>query len=124
VLEGITFAARDSYGVMGATPAENRLSGGAARSPAIRSNLAAVLGTAIRTSRREEAGAAGAAMIAAVCLGVYPDMDACVAEWVTPLLGAAQAPDGGLAAIYDEAFPIYVESRRALQSTWHALAKR
>jgi len=124
VFEGLAFAARDCYGVMGPTPAEIRLSGGAARSPAIRSILAAVLGTAIRTSRREEAGAAGAAMIAAVCLGVYPDMDACVAEWVTPLLGAAQAPDGGLAAIYDEAFPIYVESRRALQSTWHALAKR
>ena len=45
---------------------------------------------------REEAGAAGAAMIAAVSLGIYPDMTACVADWVDPLLGEAERPDPAL----------------------------
>ena len=51
---------------------------------------------AVRVSARQEAGAAGAAMMAAVAIGAYPTMDACVADWVTPLLGPAEAPDPAL----------------------------
>lgn len=54
---------------------------------------------------REEAGAAGAAMMAAVAIGAYPDMNTCIAEWVTPLLGAPEDPDPQLAATYDRLFP-------------------
>ncbi|TIV05854.1 MAG: carbohydrate kinase, partial [Mesorhizobium sp.] len=72
VFEGLAFAARDCYAAMGPLPREIRLTGGAARSPALRNILGAAVGGAdIRTSEREEAGAAGAAMIAAVCLGLY-----------------------------------------------------
>ena len=53
---------------MGAFPREVRLTGGAARvARRLRTILAAALGTPVRAgSRGEEAGAAGAAMIAAV----------------------------------------------------------
>ena len=124
VFEGLAFAARDCYEVMGPIPREIRVTGGAARSKAIRTIFGSVLGAEIRTSKREEAGAAGAAMMAAVALGLYPDMESCVDAWVTPLLEAPLAPDPALAKIYDRLFPAYVAARKASEPTWHALASR
>ena len=121
VYEGLAFAARDCYAAMGPIPKEIRLSGGAARSRTLRRIIASVLGTDLRTSSQEEAGAAGAAMIAAVGLGLYPSMAACVGEWVTPKLGEAERPDPYLAGIYDRLFPSYVASRQALSPVWRAM---
>lgn len=124
VLEGLAFAARDCYEAMGPVPREIRLSGGAARSPSLRRILSAATRAAVRTSSRQEAGAAGAAMIAAVSLGVYPSMQACAAEWVDPLLGEGQSGDEALARIYDDLFPSFVVARRALQPVWRSMAGR
>ena len=66
----------------------------------------------MRVSSREEAGAAGAAMMAAVAIGAYPIMDACIARWVTPLLGLPEAPDPELVGTYDRLFPAYVAGTR------------
>ena len=49
-------------------------------------------------------------------------MDACAAEWVTPLLGAAEAPDPALAATYARLYPAYSGARQALRPVWHAMA--
>ncbi|TPN44948.1 carbohydrate kinase [Mesorhizobium sp. B1-1-4] len=122
VFEGLAFAARDCYAAMGPLPREIRLTGGAARSPALRKILGAAVGADIRTSQREEAGAAGAAMIAAVCVGLYKSMDECVAEWVTPLLGEAEPSDRDLAAIYDRMTPSYMLAHQALRPVWRAMA--
>jgi erythritol kinase (D-erythritol 1-phosphate-forming) len=123
VIEGLGMAARDCYTAMGiAMPRELRLSGGATRSRALRGVLGAVVGAPVRISTREEAGAGGAAMMAAVALGVYPDMEACIAEWVTPLLGEVEAPDPELAEIYDRLFPVYRQARQALAPTWQETA--
>jgi erythritol kinase len=122
VYEGLAFAARDCYAAMGPIPGEIRLTGGAARSAAIRAILAAALGAPVRTVAREEAGAAGAVMTAALQQGMYPDVDACVAAWVAPHLGVAEAPDAGLAATYRDLFETYVETRRALAPVWSRLA--
>lgn len=124
VLEGLAFAARDCYEAMGAVPREIRLSGGAARNPSLRRILSAATRAKVRTSSRQEAGAAGAAMIAAVSLGVYPSMQACCAEWVDPLLGESDACEEALARIYDDLFPSFVAARRALQPMWQAMAGR
>ena len=62
VIEGLGMAARDCYAAMGDMPNELRLTGGAARSPALRKVLAAALDTPVRISAREEAGAAGCAL--------------------------------------------------------------
>ena len=59
----------------------------------------------MRESARQEAGAAGAAMMAAVAIGVFPDLAAAAARWVTPLLGDLVRPDPALAALYAQAFP-------------------
>lgn len=121
VIEGLAFAARDCYAVMGPIPREIRVTGGAARSKAIRTVLSGVLGAAIRTSRREEAGAAGAAMMAAVALGFYPDMESCTDEWVAPLLEPRTEPDPALVELYDRLFPAYVLARQATVPVWHRL---
>ena len=124
VIEGLGMAARDCYAAMGgAMPAELRLTGGATRSRALRGVLGAVVGAPVRISMREEAGAAGAAMMAAVALGVYPDMQACIAEWVTPLLGQIEAPDSELVELYAQTFPGYQQARRALEPVWEEMAR-
>ncbi|WP_416384399.1 FGGY-family carbohydrate kinase [Roseibium aggregatum] len=123
VAEGLGMAARDCYAAMGALPSELRLTGGAARSPALRQILAAAVNAPVRVSARDEAGAAGAAMMAAVATGVYPDMRSCISEWVTPLLGQAEAPDPGLVRSYETIFPVFAGLRRDLAGTWDLLAK-
>jgi erythritol kinase len=124
VLEGLAFAARDCYQVMGAMPSEIRLSGGAARSPSLRRIIAAVTRAQVRTSSRQEAGAAGAAMMAAVGLGIYRSMDDCAAEWVTPLLGENDAYDEALSQTYDALFPSFTAARQALRPVWKTMARR
>lgn len=121
VFEGLCFASRDCYSAMGEIPREVRVTGGAARSQALRVMLASVLKAPVRTVQREEAGAAGAAMMAAVQQKLYPDMDACVAEWVTPLLGASTAPDTSLAGRYDGAFGIYRKTRETMRPLWREM---
>lgn len=124
VIEGLGMAARDCYGAMGDLPAEVRLTGGAARSAHLRAVLAATLGARVRSSDRTEAGAAGAAMMAAVAVGAYPDMAGCIAAWITPHLGPPEAPDPALVQTYDRLFPAYLAARRALEPVWDALAQQ
>ncbi len=122
VFEGLAFASRDCYGAMGEIPKEVRITGGAARSKALRIILASVLNADVRSVAREEAGAAGTAMIAAVQQKLFPDMTACANTWVEPHLGAATKPDSQLAQRYEKIFPLYVEIRKALRPVWRGLA--
>ena len=121
VFEGLAFAARDCYVSMGSIPKEIRVTGGAARSKALRLIMASVLNADIRTVSREETGAAGAAMIAAVQQRIFPDMAACAKVWVDPHLGALTKPDAALAARYDKVFPLYVAARQAIRPIWKNL---
>jgi erythritol kinase len=121
VFEGLCLAARDCYAVMGDMPAEVRVTGGAARSSALRLMLASTLGARVRSVERAEAGAAGAAMMAAVQQKVYPSLAACVAQWVDPLLGPATAPDHRLAATYERSFALYRDTRERMRPVWRAM---
>ncbi len=121
VIEGLGMAARDCYTAMDADPTELRITGGAARSNALRQILASCIKAPVRVSQREEAGAAGCAMMAAVAIGAYDTMDDCIAEWVTPLLGQAEQPDPELSRIYDQVFPAYVSARQSLRPVWDTL---
>lgn len=121
VVEGLSLAACDCYGAMGPAPMELRLTGGAARSGALRATLSAAVGAPTRISARAEAGAAGAAMMAAVALGHYPDMRSCIAEWVTPHLGPAEPPDPALAGLYARRYQAYRDTRLALAPHWGAI---
>lgn len=116
--EGLGMAARDCYEAMGPIPREVRLTGGAVRSRALRSILSSTLGTPVRVTDREEAGAAGAAMVAAVAIGAYATMDDCLDDWVTPRLGAIELPDPALAALYGRSFQAYRQARESLAPVW------
>ena len=122
VVEGLGMAARDCYSSMGSMPTELRLTGGAARSVILRQILAACLNTPVRISTREEAGAAGCGMMAAVAIGVYQNMEDCIAEWTTPLLGEVGKPNAALVWKYDVLFRNYYQSRKALEPIWSQMA--
>ena len=70
-------------------------------------------------SRRGEAGAR-VAMMAAVSLGIYPTMAACVKDWVHPYLQAEEY-DASQSQIYDSLYPVYVEARQAYLPLWKSL---
>jgi len=122
IYEGLALSARDGFAAMGDVPAALRLAGGSARSVALKRILAAALGAEVAVIGREEAGAAGAAMMAAVSLGLYPSMREATAAWVEPLLGPAERPDAALAPLYDALFEVYRDLRTAMPPTWARLA--
>jgi erythritol kinase (D-erythritol 1-phosphate-forming) len=123
VFEGLGYAARDCYSAMGDIPGEIRITGGAARSKTLRLILASVLGAGVRSVAREEAGAAGAAMIAAVQQKFHADMGACASAWVDPHLGAPTKPDASLRTVYGSAFANYVEARKAMRPVWRGMVR-
>lgn len=121
VVEGLAMATRDCYAAMGDMPKELRLTGGAARSQALRKVLGAATGASVRVSDRDEAGAAGAAMMSAVAIGVYPTMQACIDQWVTPLLGSPESPDSSQFETYNQLYNAYRDARKALPPIWDQL---
>jgi erythritol kinase (D-erythritol 1-phosphate-forming) len=123
VYEGLAFAARDCYAAMDHRPEEVRISGGAARSRALRCILSSALGAPVRSCAREEAGAAGAAIMAAVALGLFPDIASACRTWVDPLLGDAETPDPDLSRRYDALFPVYQAAHRSMHPVWNDLAR-
>ena len=123
VVEGLALASRDCYTAMGAIPSEIRLTGGAARSQSLRCLFANTLGTNLRTCDREEAGAAGAAMMAALNLGHYSSMDECVSAWVTPNLSELEEFDSAEKDIMDTVYETYQTTRTVLSDVWKAQAR-
>ncbi len=122
VVEGLALAARDCYAAMGALPSELRLSGGAAQSQALRAIFADVMDRPVRVSARREAGATGAAMMAAVSIGAWADMGACIDAWVRPELGPLEHPDPARVALHAAQRNSYGTARGALVPVWDAMA--
>jgi erythritol kinase len=50
-------------------------------------------------------------------------MDSCIADWVTPLLGEAEAPDQENVERYDRLFDAYKDVRQAIAPAWDKLAQ-
>ena len=123
VFDGLALAARDCYEEMGEIPGEIRITGGAARSRALRRILASALNSPVRTVSREEAGAAGAVMIAAIAQGIFSDAAAASDAWVQPLLQAPQEPETDLVDIYACLYGAYRTTRQAMAPAWNAQAE-
>lgn len=121
IYEGLCFAARDCYVAAGGAPSEIRVTGGAARSGPLRAMLAACLDRPVIAAAHIEAGAAGAAMIAAKQTGLFATMAECAASWIAPHRPAQVLPHQPLAALYDRLFPIYRESYQAMPTMWRNL---
>jgi xylulokinase len=107
VLEGVTFGLRDSLELMralGITSKQVRAAGGGARSPFWRQLLADIFNTQIATVNIAEGSAYGAALLAGVGAGIYPDVpSACQ----TAIRITSQAAPGPEADTYAHVYPLY-----------------
>ena len=121
VYDGLGLAARDCYIAMGGLPARVRVTGGAAHSRSILAILAACLNCPVSAATYEETGATGAAMMAAVSVGLYRDMAECAARWIAGVEGETEHPDATLAAVYDLLFPVYRKGYEILPAVWREL---
>lgn len=102
VLEGICFALRDSVGILqelGLSPQSLLLTGGGAKSPLLRRLQAEVYGLPVQTVNREEGPAYGAALLAAVGTGAFPDLAAAARATLTR--SAPEVPDVAAHRAYD-----------------------
>jgi erythritol kinase len=123
VYEGLALAAADCYAAIGGPPDVVSITGGASRSAAMRRIFAAVVNCRVRIINEHGSGALGAAMIAAVSLGIMPDMAECARQWVTPLLGDIEAPDPALVERYKPLLTIYQAARQANAPFWHGFGR-
>jgi xylulokinase len=105
VLEGVAFALRDSLSILqelGISSRQLLLTGGGAHSPFIRQLQAEVFGRPVCTVNREEGPAYGAALLAAVGAGAFPDLAAAARS--TLRRTELQHPDPAVHRAYDEPY--------------------
>lgn len=113
VLEGVAFAFRelaDDFAQLGFRATQVRISGGGARSPLWRQILADVL--ALPLTYYAADSTLGAAIVAAVGAGLYPDIATAVAVMVRPL--AVTEPQTETHAVYRAAYQEYGRLRDRL----------
>ena len=114
VLEGVAFALRDSLSILrelGLSPAELLLTGGGAKSPFLRRLQAEVYGVPVSLVNREEGPAYGAALLAAVGTGAFPDLAA--AAQATLTRSAAEMPEPAAHEAYQQPYERFRASYRA-----------
>ncbi|MBO6054879.1 MAG: xylulokinase [Oscillospiraceae bacterium] len=124
VLEGVAFAIRDSFEVargLGIQPEHSMLCGGGARSALWRVILANVLNIRLDIPQTEEGPGYGAAMLAMVGCGLYPDVRSC-AEALVHVTDRVE-PDPELAARYEERYQKYRLIYPALKDVFPRLMK-
>jgi xylulokinase len=124
VLEGVAFGLRDSMElVRGAGLGEIRqvrVSGGGARSPLWRQILADVLASELVTVNTTEGAAYGAALLAGVGTGAWPDVRQACAATIQVLDQARPQP--GAVQGYESLYALYRGLYPALRPTFEAVA--
>ncbi|MDR0949795.1 MAG: xylulokinase [Lachnospiraceae bacterium] len=102
VLEGVTFALRDSLEVarsLGICPERTKICGGGAKSPLWRKMVANIMNLKVDSLVSEEGPALGAAILAAVACGEYPDV--VTASEAIVKVNETEEPDPELVAKYE-----------------------
>ena len=118
VLEGCAYALRhnlETAGEVGAYPAELTATGGAANSLLWTQIKSDVTGLPITVSNNDAAGCLGAAILAGVGTGVFPDFQTAV-EW-TVTSTRSHTPDPAKKQIYDAGYALYREIYENLKET-------
>jgi L-xylulokinase len=121
VYEGVAFEHRRHFERLLSVcvrPDSARFAGGPARSPEWAAIFAATLGLTLEVPEGEEFGARGAAILAAVAAGHFPD----IAAAVTAMTGLSRRlePDAGLQALLDRRFAVYGQLHETLRPYWQA----
>lgn len=124
VLEGVAFGLRDSFELMksaGLTDIKQvRVSGGGAKSPLWRQILADVLNVELVTVNTTEGAAYGAALLAGVGAGAWPDVDtACQAS---VHITGSNPPQVEVASKYEQSYNLYRQLYPALKEISHHLS--
>ncbi len=124
VIEGVSFGLRDSFELIKnagvAKIKEVRVTGGGAKSPLWRQILADVLEVELTTVTSEEGAAYGAALLAAVGTGAFPDVQtAC--EKAIRVTGVTKP--GTNSVVYNGIYPIYRDLYPSLSTQFNRLAK-
>lgn len=124
VLEGVAFGLKDIFCLMedaGLGGIEQvRLSGGGAKSSLWRQILADVLGAELVTVNTTEGAAYGAALLAGVAAGLWPNVDTACAQTVT--VSERISPDARRVETYRVVYDHYRNLYPTLKPTFHALA--
>jgi xylulokinase len=124
LLEGVGFGLRDGFELMkgvGLSPIRQvRVTGGGAQSPVWRQILADIFGTELVAVNTVEGAAYGAAVLAAVGTGAYPDVPAACAALVQPTRRTAPGPAN---AAYEALYPLYRDLYPALRPSFRATAR-
>jgi L-xylulokinase len=102
-----------------ASPRAARFAGGAARSRPWLEIFAAAIGLPLELAHAQELGALGAAIVAAVGVGLYPDLDAAVAA-MTAVSGRVD-PDPELVDQLARRRAVFTKLRDALAPMWRLL---
>lgn len=108
VFEGVAFAVRDMLEAArstGVNPKVTKICGGGAKSPLWRKIIAAVLNMKVEIPESEEGPGAGAAMLAMVASGAYPDVLS-VADKIVKVK-TTEVPDEELVEKYEKAYQKY-----------------
>jgi xylulokinase len=122
VLEGVAYGLRDSLELLraqGVGVTQVRASGGGARSPLWRQILADVFEAEIVGTNVNEGAAYGAALLAGVGTGVYPDVPAAAAATIRP---TDRIEPGPAARAYAAYYPIYRALYPALAPQFRAVS--
>lgn len=123
VLEGVCFGLRDSFELireLGLIAADVRVSGGGARSPLWRQILADVLATPVATINVVEGASLGAALLAGVGVGLFPDVGAACEAAVRE--GERHQPRPAETQTYRDLYRIYRDLYPTLRPVFEALA--
>jgi xylulokinase len=123
-VEGVALALREGLVIartLGVPVHRVRLAGGANRHPLWRRVQADVFGVPVEVSHADEASAMGAAVLALVCAGAAPSVEAAARLLLPP--ATVLEPDPEAAVVYERLFPVWQEIRPSLRRTAHALAR-
>jgi xylulokinase len=123
LLEGVSFGLKDSFTLIQQAGLgkinQIRASGGGIKSALWRQILANVLGTELVTVNATEGAAYGAALLAGVGAGIWPDV-ASACRQVIKVTGVA-TPDEGHAETYRKMYPLYRQLYPALKSSFQKM---
>ena len=124
VLEGVAFGLRDSFELMKSAGLAEinqvRVSGGGAKSPLWRQILANVLNAELVTVNTTEGAAYGAALLAGVGFGAWPDVDTACQSSIKITGSIVPQPD--VVAKYEQIYAQYGQLYPALQAISHSLS--
>jgi len=122
VMEGVSFAIRDSFEVaksLGIDIRRSKLCGGGAKAPIWRKMLADILNISIDIPQTEEGPGYGAAMLAMVGCGQYPDVKSCCDALVK--VTSTIEPDPVIAARYEKMYRKFREIYPAMKPLFQIL---